>query len=180
MGLCANKTLLMDIEVWISFNFHISQFFFSFGFFPSILECKVFLHSRVTKKQAGGWMWPRGLQFAKRGCRPSVPWGQETAWPCSALHTRHTITCPSYTWQMWVLHAAISEVRWWWYFLSTLGSHLGFQGALWIMLSVLGKPGCLVTLPIREVILHYSDGRTLAVCCMCEHWKKLLIFPHNL
>ena len=175
MGLCANKTLLVDNKVWISFNFHVSQILFSFWFFLTTLECKAFLYSQVTEMQAGGWMWPMGCSLPKGAVDHGFHEGRKLldfVQHCilgTPLHAQYTSDeCECY---MLIFQKSdggdIFSPLW--------ADILVLRGTVNNVLC-LGQTRLPSNIPIREVTLHHADSRTLAVCCMCEHWKKLLIF----
>lgn len=53
VSLCSDKTLFMDIDIWISYSFQVSQtiIFLLFFFQPFFLNVKTILDSQTTQKQ---------------------------------------------------------------------------------------------------------------------------------
>ena len=64
MWLWSNKTLFIDTEIWISYDFHMSQtrvFFFS-----TIWKCKNHC-SAAVQNQVAKWIWPTGNSLLTPG-----------------------------------------------------------------------------------------------------------------
>lgn len=96
----------------LKFEFHLismcHKISFSFWFFPTILECKIFLHSRVIKKQSAGWMWLVGCNLPNSAVGHQFHEGRKL--PDFIQHcTQHTIKCSVHIWWMNEWYTLISQ-----------------------------------------------------------------------